>query len=71
MSEGVGYCFWHGPESWEEAWRVCFECHHVFRSPRQLRLDHLREMWKLSPRIWLYWLLRRDIPSCPYCTHNF
>lgn len=66
-------CFWHGPEDRGGAYRICFECDHVFRTERQLRREHRRLLWTFSHQLWLKSFLTptSEIWSCPLCTHDW
>lgn len=78
-------CLVHGvTEPDEGAWLVCFECGHVYRTPRDLRRDYRREYWRVAsmegayPAIPLRWRLWRAatvrasrVTFCPHCIHDF
>lgn len=66
-------CFFHGRETAKRAFRVCFECDHIFKTARHLRRAHRRLMWTISFRAWLetFILDVEGIWSCPVCTHDW
>lgn len=55
----------------------CFECGHLYRSPRELRktfrsevIDKLKYPWHIT--VWLKLTLRvNQINFCPHCAHDF
>lgn len=66
-------CFFHGRETARSAFRVCFECGHIFRTERQLQREHHRLAWSISFPSWLRSFVTPtdDIWSCPLCTHDW
>lgn len=66
-------CFFHGRETARRAFRVCFECDHIFKTARHLRREHHRVAGQPGFMPWLksFTLHTKWIQSCPLCTHDW
>ena len=69
-------CYFHGAEDIPiDAWRVCFECGHVWETRQDciaaIEKDLVR--WGEDPEAAKpYYLAREEAPySCPECAHDF
>jgi hypothetical protein len=73
-SEACGdtHCYWHHvDESDEGAYRVCFECKHVYRTAEDLRAAFMAEVAPCysappseAPAV-------EEIWGCPLCAHDW
>lgn len=68
-------CYFHGMEDIPiDAWRVCFECGHVWAT-RQDCIDAIEKdllRWGAKPDGKPYYLTHEEAPySCPECAHDF
>lgn len=77
------HCFAHNVDEPQPGWLVCFECGHVYPTPRALRRDYRRAFWRAARddrfdrlpvwrRVWRVLIVRASrVYFCQHCLHNF
>jgi hypothetical protein len=73
-SEACGdtHCYWHHvDESDEGAYRVCFECKHVYRTAEALREAFMAEVAPDLSAPPLTTPAAEEIWFCPMCAHDW
>lgn len=68
---GYSDCFWHGPESLADAFKVCFECDHVYRAEKDLRRTYRQGAPTVMTWIRAVFIDTDKIYFCPLCLHDF
>jgi hypothetical protein len=62
------HCHWHDIDEPGDAYRVCFECKHAFRSAAELLAEHSKHLAEFGQEPETD---PEQVYTCPLCIHDF